>query len=1140
MNIHQTDAPNLFNQPPQRAADESVREMIRGVRGAELPIAKDPFIRLNETFMVRAGAGSGKTSVLIERMLALVRSGVPLSEIVAITFTKKAAGEIQKRFFESLILQKQQIIQKYTSTQDEAWKEELSHVEIALQHAESIFIGTIHSFSAQLLRLRSLDLQIPIDFVQIDEREELELRSKFWSRYLHQLNEARDPGLETLQNAQVSIAGLVELFGLMSKNASVTFKQTEVSEPDLLPVFAKFQLYFDAIKRRIPPMDPDDFSTAFEQIEALLNLSQEYSTFQQATILKMVAGLVKGKDSPQFKIGVKSWGENKTETRIFANALRDGKEELGFSASFLEFVVDEVNPVIAQWNAWLHDVALQVVFHGIESYKKERLELGKLTFDDLLHQAHELVSTHDVARSELQNQYRYLLVDEFQDTDPVQAAMLFGLASKEVDSTDWSKSVLYPGRLFLVGDDKQSIYRFRKADFQAFNLVGRAIDAQGGCLTNLSVNFRSDRRICNWINGALSPVFATSSEPYQAPWEDLNAHHGTFGISDPIVHFQIPSSKNGSQKERAVAESVAIAKHINQHAHLGYGSFLILVKRHAYVPVYVNTLVNAGIPTSITGGKATEMTQVLDWLGNVFNTCLDSSDLVSLISVLKGPFFGVSDQELIDTKQLIHGFEQLFSYDKAENLPESVRVAISLITACRLHFQTKTPYAALESVVKKLGLEVLLKNRADSDITYGMLLRVLDLFREWDSAGLTFSECVEEFEWYRTGELALDTFSENAPFGDCVRIMTVHQAKGLQADVVFLADPGGNAPGDSTLHVYREGPQVYASAPLVKPNRFGHSVELEPFGWAQANEKEKMFEEAERYRLLYVACTRAVKQLIISTNDEVKHGPWDALIPALSQTNVPVVQIWANQDLPANNAESLEAKFESRTPADDDSQTPSLWDETGVIRQIKRLAYPSWTFTRPSQKEDEPHVEPFDSEKHSSFIEQGRGMEYGSAIHSLFEQIVASRKSNRNDAAILTWSRDLMLDRFGPKQGQNFVEAAGSAALSFVRSTWWPQIAGANRVLTEVPFTVAEEVDGNPHVVSGIVDLAFRTDGIWMIVDYKTDQSTKAALVAKHRDQIASYVRAWQQIFPEESCVGAIWSTHLGEMIPIEIPKKED
>ena len=1131
MNSLNNHASDPLSPPTRRAEDESVRELIRGVRGAPFPISEDPFIHLNKTIMVRAGAGSGKTTVLIERMLALVRSGVPLSEIVAITFTKKAAGEIQKRFFEALIELQQDFSKKCVDSTHSTWHDELKHVETALQHAESIFIGTIHAFCAQLLRIRSLDLNVPIDFSQIDEREELVLRQKFWSKYLHEKNETGDPDLFILQNAQVSLASLVEFFGTMSKNASLTFVQSDSEKPDLSGIYEKLGRYRPAIERRIPPMEPDHFTTTFEQIHSLSEIADHPNDFDKAVILKLVVGLLKGKDAAQLLVAVSSWGANKTEPRLFANALRDGKEDIGMEKPFLAFITEEIAPVVSQWDAWVHNSAIRVVSDAIENYRKERLRSGKLTFDDLLFQAHVLVSEHPEAREHLQNQFRFILVDEFQDTDPVQAAMLFGLASKQIHPEDWSRSTLIPGRLFLVGDDKQSIYRFRKADFQAFHLVGSAIEQQGGSVVNLSVNFRSDARICDWINRALEPIFARSSAPYQAPWENLKPHHGSFEVEEPVVHFQIPNIKGQSQREQTLAESLAIAHHIERLANeknLGYGSFLILVKRHAYVPVYVDTLVKAGIPTSVSGGKAVEMTHVLDWLGNLFRACLDASDQVALVAVLRGPFFGVSDQDLLDVKQL-DGSLSCLTEDLQEplshHLPESIRVAIPLIDRCRAYFRTKPPYSAFESVIKDLGLEIHFKNRENAEITYGMLLRVSDLFRSWEAKQLTFSECVEEFEWIRSGELALDTFSEHAPFGDCVRIMTVHQAKGLQADVVFLADPGGLAPRDSMLHVYREGSNVYAKAPLVKPNSFGHSVELEPLGWEEAKESERLFEEAERFRLLYVACTRAVKQLVISTNEEEKHGPWDALVSPLATTEVPVVNM-GEVSVPAVYATI-------RVPEGDGGYQ-------NIAEKIKDLSVPSWKFKRPSEKEDGFFEEQTMAYSYEGMGASGLGMEYGSAMHSLFERIVGSRKATPSDRQVLSWSHQLLVDRLGPLEGEKLAETAGQSALDFIHSEWWTAITGASRVLTEVPFTVTEVENGYSYVVSGVVDLAFRTSNGWIIIDYKTDAVSDQVLVERHRDQVAAYVRAWQQIFPGETCEGAIWSTFLGKTISIgseRIPK---
>ncbi len=1157
------------------AADESTREIIRGVADFAFPILLDPTIRLDHTIFVRAGAGSGKTSVLVERMLALVRSGIPLEKIVAITFTKKAAGELQERFFERLIRSRKEVESKRFQNLDsvvdvenhplqrkaieQAWEKECAILDRAVEDAEQVFIGTIHSFCARLLRLQSLTLGIPPEFEQIDDREEEKLRKTYWAKFINASAASGDADLAILQDAEVSFEALFYLFGTLSKNASAHFQLSGSLQPDVTATFERLANYIAEVSRRLPTGDPDDFSTEIERLGALMEAFDGSDPFVQLRILKTAARMVSGKERPSFGIKVTYWGSNKTESRIFANDLLKGQEDLGLGKSFLDFILEDVIPDVQSFDHWLHDRALSLCTRSVEEYRIHRLQSGKLTYDDLLAEALHLVRSVPTARKQFQTMFEHILVDEFQDTDPIQAAMLFTLASETLDASDWSSSTLIPGMLFLVGDDKQSIYRFRKADFQAFHLVGEAVQRQNGLDLKLTVNFRSDERICGWVNQSVGRLFGNSVFPYQAPWEDLSPHHKDLGYT-PIIQFKVAKSPIRSLYPKIYGECVAIVRHLRQlisedvHGRLDYGSFLILVRRHANIPAYVAALTQAGIPVGVSGGKAEKISEVLAWMDDLLKAVYDLNDGVSLVATLRGVFFGVSDQDLFDFVQNGGNLTTVIDAPLDIQLPERLRVAVALLHRIRELFLTLPPHQALEKVLAESGIEAMLRTQIDADVVSGMLQRILDLFREWEAKGTSFGRCVEEFGLYRTGTISLETFSDSVPYGSCVRIMTVHQAKGLQAPVVILADTGGKEPPDSTLHTYRKGPNVVGKAPLVRKNGFNSSVELEPAGWAEALNEERLFDAAERMRLLYVACTRAEFQLIISTNEEPKNGPWDDLSNYLSADLVEQVLVPPVMDIdewfrlnpePIPSVAPLDRLFPGLS-----TQENAQSELKAVKDQIEALSKPTWVVKRPSDKvllidahERGVSVRTNNPENDgrrglgrdiehpdSSF---GIGIEYGSAIHALFESLVSKRRENNDRDSIQTWAHRIMKSRFGNSPLESLTGDSVQAALAFYDSDLWTEIVQATRVLTEVPFTVTEVVDDLECVISGVVDLAYRNEKGWFVVDYKTDRATDEIMLGRHTSQLLAYRRAWNQIFTDETCTVSIWSTHLGRRLEL-------
>ncbi|MDA1028385.1 MAG: UvrD-helicase domain-containing protein [Bacteroidetes bacterium] len=1168
--------PSLFSPKTNSKlpADESTRQIIRGVLDGTLPLAFDPHIQLETTIFVRAGAGSGKTSVLVDRMLALVRSGISLEKIVAITFTKKAAGELQERFFERLIASRKELdANRLKSTRFEAghseseealqkaWELERFYVGRAVENVEQVFVGTIHSFCTRLLRLQSINLGIPPDFEQIDDREEEKLRKKYWSSYLNRAAIEVDSDLAILQEAEVSFDALFHQFGTLSKHASADFRLSGSLQPDLKPTFDRLVEFVKEVSRHLPPGDPDDFVTEMERLQAMVAAFDGSDSFVQHRILKTASRMVSSSGKRSFKIMVTYWGANKTASRILANELITGSEDLGLGQSFLNFLVDDVKPSVTSFDHWLHDRALSFCKQSVEGYRLHRLQAGRLTFDDLLSEALRLVQTTATARELFQQMYARILVDEFQDTDPTQAAMLFSLASSQLDPTDWSNSTLIPGMLFLVGDDKQSIYRFRKADFQAFHLVGEAVKRQHGLDLKLTVNFRSDERICHWVNLSVGQLFGKSGFPYQAPWENLKPYHQSRGYS-PIIHFNVAKSVGKSQYPSIMGESVAIVQHIRRmldsdvKSELDYGSFLILVRRHTHIPTYVAALTQAGIPVGVTGGKPEKISEVLAWLDDFFRAVYNPNDGVSLIATLRGVFFGVSDQDLFDFVRNGGVLNVLLTSPIKSDTPHRLQLAVQKLIRFRELFIVLPPHQALEKVLAESGFEAMLRLRPDADLASGMLQRVLDLFRSWEVSGASFGKCVEDFGMYRDGTISLDTFSESVPYGSCVRIMTVHQAKGLQAPVVFLADAGGKEPPDSILHTHREGPDVLGLAPLVWKNGFQTSIELEPFGWAEALAEERLFDVAERQRLLYVACTRAELQLVISTNENPGSGPWDELTEFLTTDLVESVLVAPVSDLDEWFAEHPEVRPSTRKPNQSAPSDPATtqeeslkWDMATVKDQIEALSIATWSVKRPSDKaaplagissRGVPVSNDNQRNKVSSSASRlgtdpsiNLGMEYGSAIHALFESMISRRREKLPRAYIESWTIEVMQSRFSQLNLQTLLKESVSAALAFFDSPLWEEIASANRVLTEVPFTVTEVIDQHEWVVSGVVDLAYRNEIGWHIVDFKTDYADENILRERHSAQLLSYQRAWNQLFTDESCRLSIWSTHLGKEIEV-------
>ena len=273
----------------------------------------------------------------------------------------------------------------------------------------------------------------------------------------------------------------------------------QVPKPDLSTAVSKLEAFLQHTEVHIPDPLPgrrDALQTALMRARLFLSNRGIQSDADRIALLQILSG--------NLSVTLKSW----TPNQDFAKHLRD--------SLFPEFQTEILNPTLTKWRQYIYRFAAPYVDDAVDEYARTRRETGRLTFQDLLELAARLLRDHPEVRRHFQDRYRCLFVDEFQDTDPIQAEILLYLTGENLEEPDWRKLTPRPGSLFLVGDGKQSIYRFRRADVETFDLVRNRIENTNGDILNLNTNFRSLGPLCDWINAAFEPLFAAHEKPYQA------------------------------------------------------------------------------------------------------------------------------------------------------------------------------------------------------------------------------------------------------------------------------------------------------------------------------------------------------------------------------------------------------------------------------------------------------------------------------------------------------------------------------------------------------------------------------------------------------------------------------------------------
>lgn len=1138
--------------------DEHIRRAVRGERIVTAPLAFDEIFLGDVNIVVRAGAGSGKTTVLVERMVALVRSGTEARTLAAITFTRKAAGEMRGRFFTSLRAAKHAITDAVDGARANGEIEhvepltlELRRVEIALASIEDVFIDTIHAFCAKLLRERPFLAGLTPDFRLIDEREERKLRRRFWNIYLSKTLNDGTEWLEKFDALGFTPEDVFDYFGDRCRFSELEALRVEIREPDLRDAASRVADYLEEIAQSMPFEEPvDGISTQVFRARRFVRVHGLESNANRAEFLEGMGALVRSDGSlAAGAVKVMSWSRTRRDpARQFADALKGTASDGETIASIADFVTAVVKPVLSEWRRFLHGQIETFVYPAVERYADFRVQQGRLTFDDLLRICVNILKESPAARSFFAGKYLRVLVDEFQDTDPLQAEALFLLSSSDKNEHDWRKCRPRPGSLFIVGDDKQSIYRFRHADIRVFEESCRLIESSGGRLLVLQSNFRSESQLCEWNNAALGPLFQEEEAPYQASFEKLISSRAN--ASERPCVLQLITEKVPRDRAMLIAESEAaqIAGVIRaavdghsiavrsattvsnasdshdsielQNPPASYGDFMILVRYAKRMSVYSSALESAGIPFVMAGGKFLHKTPILRVLIDLIDAAYNANNQTARLAFFRGPFAGISDDALYHYVRAGGQFSGRFK--EPAGLPEPTATAFGDATRTlqltRDAFAKWPPSQALEYILCERGLLAGAALGTEGSTQAGALYRLLSLIRTWESDGSGWIEIRAELERLLHGEIEAEAMTLETGTKNAVRLLNVHQAKGLEARVVFLADPlPGTNRREIKAHVDRSGESPILYLPVRKHFAYQAKRLAEPGGWDEALKIEERFDAAEKNRLLYVAVTRAKELLIVSRYaGKEDAGVWQPLYQSLSHVPA-LVDVSGSGDVQRKEV-SLGAAY---------------WQER-FLEARSRIAAAK---ERSDRRQTVSELSEIGSEEDAFSDEwsNGRGRGYGRAIHRLFEFAVRRRASDPDAADEERLVKRLVQEEIHGS-GTTRVDASQSALAhlaSFRRSRIWGELIASETVLTEVPFSAYNESDSGAEVLSGVIDLVYRIGGAWKIVDYKTDGGDEDSLVHRHCDQVRTYSKQWQELTGEPVQESGLWWVPNERWIPV-------
>ena len=1021
---------------------------------------------LGENLFVEAGAGTGKTSSLVDRMVGLVASGrATLDRVAAITFTEAAAAELRDHVREAL--------ERATADVKRSDKERTYCAEGVVDLDRSA-IQTLHSFAGSLLRERPLEAGLPPAFENLDQIAAKLAFEEAWEMWLDSTLD--DSGLQPALRLALSLGLTLDHLHQVAQAFHASYDLLEAASfPDtLLP----------------QPETVAALATEVPEMERLCAFSRNGDNDPLAAHVRAVVGVGRRLQEMD-QASVAAW-------RVLAQSLpirapKRGRvddwdidpETKQNSCTRLKALLKKLDAKAREDLAEAQMACLMPLLRAVKEfvlgYAAERKRQGHAEFHDLLVWARNLLRDNLEVRDHFRERYAHLLLDEAQDTDPIQAEIATFLVEEVSPGTPpearprrWTEVCLAQGKLFVVGDPKQSIYRFRRADVAVMARFQASIAEQP---VNLVQNFRSQRPVVAWVNHLFQVWMQGDGQAAYVPivhrWEPNTDHPqrpAVWALGGPLDEKSVAQVRR--QEAGAIASLVRRIKAeewpvLDREATERDGTerfkpaqfkdvCIIMPQRTALRPLEL-ALADRDVPYRLEGVSLVFATQEVRDLLNCLRAVDDPSDQVALVAALRSPAFACADADLLAFVEAGGRLDFL-----SEGNPADGTVAAALRVLRRYHEQHLwvSPAALIEKVVRdRQLLEAALgaPRPREQWRRYAFLVGQARAFAEAGGRTLrAFLKWVagQAEEGARVTEVPVPEADE-----DAVRVMTVHGAKGLEFPIVVLTglnfEPSSRV--DSVVFDREEGGAEVRlgaqPAPFQTPR------------YEVLAQREEEFELAEDVRLMYVAATRARDHLVVSLYRMAKDQKSRATLIAHHLEGAE--DLW--QPAVADEVSLPIASYATEEPVEDSPEERQRWlDERAqlLLKRAQPSAVAATALAKIVKEEASVPEEPW---------RRGRaGTTLGRAVHAVLQTIDLATGQGLEDTARAQAAAEGI-----PHREAEVVKLARVA----LGSETVQRAVASGRWWREVP--VAAPV--GETVLEGFIDLLFEEDGGLVVVDYKTD-----------------------------------------------------
>ena len=1041
-------------------------------------------IEIDENAVVSAGAGSGKTTVLAERYLRLVREGrAGVENILTLTFTRKAAQEMRERIYGLLLAHKDEEV-----------------VRKQLQLFDRAQISTLDSFCSLIARNWTQAFGVSQDF-KIDEELAISGAERIAFDLLLEMSD--DPALQEF----IYVNGFERVWNDFFVSLARSHL-TVASDLDFVAMKTRQQVFLSDelrgktaelvdIVEQVLSFDPGAGSAARKVAAAVAVLSDAGALVEKGEYGELEDLLVSV-----------TFTKPRESKHSDANGIRDLVDPLRRS-------IETVTGLLATLGASeLVDGMFNICVEYQRRIVRHRRSTGALLYHDVMEMARVSLLRNIELRSYFKTRFSHIIIDEFQDNNRLQKDLLYLLAERadlELDRIPEARE-LDPGKLYFVGDEKQSIYMFRGADVSVFKELSEELQSSGGRSLSLPRNYRSEPELIGFYNTVFERLMPDTGRPFDARFTALEHRPAELPGGQHIGILYKPERDEADDSLAAAddAEAFAVAGFIRnavakkelmvvdkeQIRPIRYGDFALLMRSTSNQNRYERAFRIMEIPHTVDSIRSLFLEAPANDIYHLLQLACYPEDRTAYAALLRSPFVNVSDETLIHLV-LAEGepFEVGVIDDPriTEADGEKLRTGADVFHAVQDRLDMVSLTELVFDIWYRYGYRYVLLKDPELHPYQEYYDYFRELARQADGLNLSVAEFLDilrpqlgKYERMPDLEILRDKADESAG----VQLLTIHRAKGLEFPAVILANAGNRGrSGDA-------GAPYYFSAEFgitfnVARAKSGKEKRVNYF-YSKGKEAQEEKDEAEAKRILYVALTRAKQHLIVSgchnrTNRKSGSALLNMVLESLGWepgTGVSLCEglkpyLSIIPDVPAS---VLHSRVGGSTIADRASLVQAyLSAQVPVVPESP----PEWSASglESAHSTSRKVLEELGSLECDPLIaEEELAAAFGTLCHGVLEDRFAG-----TDFRVPT----VLTDRLDDTELELVKKSAHDLADAFLASPVATIIEGARKLESEVPFLMKYELSGKKAYISGVIDLIITRDNETIIVDFKTDRSIR-------------------------------------------------